>query len=310
MITDLPEPSEFKNLSVQYLTQAIDHIFKTELAISPAALVSSFGDFDDEWEERQGVLGNSLIMLFLSIENFFKYEVSKIDPYELLTEESRKCIDSPESLEFENLYLIGIDELISKYQGIDGNELSGSALTMLEDIRVRRNKFTHGLHREIIDPNYIVELISEYLTNIWGKDWISEFREVMITEPLYGLFNEDEENMQLLQYYKFFEDYLSQKKFKKLIGMPIKGRRYLCPHCQENSIESGGLVQANYACLEPNSPDSNEIHCWLCHGNAEVDRRVCGEQSCPANVICLTDTFKLHASNICLTCGGEQENYK
>jgi len=308
MITELPEPSEFKNLGVQYLAQAIDHIFKTELAISPTALVSSFGDLDDDWEERQGVLGNSLIMLFLSIENFFKYEVSKIAPYELLTEESRKCINSAESFEFENLYLVGIDKLISKYQNIDGNELSGSALTLLEDIRTRRNKFTHGLHREVLEPNYIVELIAKYLTDIWGADWISEFREVMITEPLYGLFDEDEENMQLLQYYKFFEDYLSQNKFKKLIGMPLKGRRYLCPHCQENSIKSGGLVEANYACLEPNESNSNEIHCWLCHGYAEVERTDCEEQSCPANVIYPTDSYKLHTSNICLTCGEEQSN--
>jgi hypothetical protein len=308
MITELPEPSEFKNLSIQYLAQAIDHIFKTELAISPAALVLSFGDLEDEWEERQGVLGNSLIMLFLSIENFFKHEIGKIDPRELLSEESKECIDSPESYKFENLYLVGIDDLISKYQSMGENELSSSALTVLEDIRIRRNKFTHGLHREVLDPNYVVGLIAEYLTNIWGTDWISEFREVMITEPLYGLFNEDEENMQLLQYYKFFEDYLSRRKFKKLIGMPIEGRRYLCPDCQENVIESGSLVEANYACIEPNTPNSNEIHCWLCDGYAEVERKACEEQSCPANVVYPKDRDKHHTSNICLTCCEEQDN--
>ncbi|WP_273859384.1 hypothetical protein [Photobacterium sp. GSS17] len=306
MIINLPESSEFKNLSIQYLAQAIDHVFRTELIISPAALVSSFGDFDEEWENRQGVLGNSLIMLFLSIENYFKYEVSQLDPHEILTVESRECIDSSESYEFETLFLIGLDELISKYQRIDGKALSGSALAMLEDLRVRRNKFTHGLHRELMEPNYIVESIAEYLTNIWGATWISEFREVMLTEPLYGLFDEDEENMQLLQYYKFFEDYLSQRKFRKLIGMPLRGRRYLCPHCQENSIESGGLVEATYACLEPNEPDSVELYCWLCHKYAEVERTHCEMQSCPSNVIYPKDTYKSHTSNICLTCGSEQ----
>ncbi len=308
MITNLPEPNEFKNLSIQYLAQAIDHIFKTELAISPAALVSSFGDLDEEWDSRQGVLGNSLIMLFLSVENFFKYEVSTQDPLELLTDESRDKIDSPESFDFETLYLMGLDDLVSKYKKIDGKSLSGSALTMLEELRVSRNKFTHGLHRELIEPNYTVEVIAEYLTDIWTPNWISEFREVMLTEPLYGLFNEDEENMQLLQYYKFFEDYLSQRKFKKLIGMPLEGRRYLCPHCQENAIESGSVLDAKYACLEPNESDSTEVHCWLCHGYAEIERESCQEQSCPANVIYPTDSYKLHTSNTCLTCGSEQSN--
>ncbi|HHG3228904.1 TPA: hypothetical protein ACPVXW_000436 [Vibrio parahaemolyticus] len=308
MIRNIAIPSEFKNLSVQYLAQSIDHIFKTELAISPAALVSNFGDFDEEWDERQGILGNSLIMLFLSIENFFKYEVSQVSPYELLTEESKAYIDSQDSFEFEDLYLIGIDELISKYQAIDGKQLSGSALAMLEDIRGRRNKFTHGLHREVLEPSFIVELIAEYLINIWGTDWVSEFRDIMITEPLYGLFGEDEENMQLLQYYKFFEDYLSKRKFRKLIGMPSTGRRYLCPHCQENAVESGSVLKANYACLEPNKSDSNEIHCWLCDGYAEVERKKCIEEACPANVIYPTDTYKFHSSNICLTCSSEQGN--
>lgn len=308
MIKNLAVPSEFKNLSVQYLAQSIDHIFKTELSISPTALVCNFGDFEDEWDERQGVLGNALIMLFLSIENFFKYEISRISPYDLLTEESRAHVESQGSVEFEDLYLIGFDELISKYQAIDGKQLSGSAIEMLDDIRVRRNKFTHGLHREIIEPRYIVELIAEYLTSIWGTSWVSEFREVMVTEPLYGLFGEDEENMQLLQYYKFFEDYLSQRQFKRLIGMPNSGRRYLCPNCEENAIESGGVVRASYACLEPNTPDSNEVHCWLCGGYAEVERSECTHETCPSNVIYPIDTHKFHVSNICLTCRNEQGN--
>ncbi|WP_425628184.1 hypothetical protein [Vibrio neptunius] len=306
MVINLPEPNEFKNLSIQYLAQAIDHVFKTELVISPAALVSRFGDVDEAWDSRQGVLGNSLIMLFLSIENFFKYEVSKQDPLELLADESREKIDSPESFDFESLYLLGIDELVSKYQQFDGKSLSSSTLTMLEELRVSRNKFTHGLHREFIEPNYIVEIIAEYLTDIWKTTWISEFREVMLTKPLYGLFSEEEENMQLLQYFKFFEDYLSQRKFKRLIGMPLEGRRYLCPRCQENAIESGSVLDAKYACLEPNEPDSTEVYCWLCHGYSEIERESCQQQSCPANVIYPTDSYKLHISNTCLTCGCEQ----
>ncbi|MBY3790495.1 hypothetical protein HPQ32_19235 [Photobacterium carnosum] len=72
MIDNLPDPNEFKNLSIQYVAQSIDHIFKTELAINPPVIVTGFGDsdFEEEWEARQGVLGNSLIMLFLCIENF------------------------------------------------------------------------------------------------------------------------------------------------------------------------------------------------------------------------------------------------
>ncbi|MEZ8022629.1 hypothetical protein CWO04_23340 [Vibrio splendidus] len=308
MIENLPEPDEFKSLSIQYLAQSIDHVFKTEQAISPAVIVTGFGDSDleEEWESRQGVLGNSLIMLFLSIENYFKYEVSKLNPYELLTDESKVHIETPEIVDFEELYLEGSEILCAKYQKLTGETLDGNALKMLDELRVKRNKFTHGLHRDFIEPNYIVEVIAEFLTLIWGTSWISDFREVMVTEPLYGLFDEDEENMQLLQYFKFFEDYLSQRKFKKLIGMPNSGRRYLCPHCQENSIETGGLINANFACLEPNEPDAIELHCWLCDGYAEVNRTPCEHEECLGNVIYPEDSSMFHMTNICLTCSGEQ----
>ncbi|MBY3790496.1 hypothetical protein HPQ32_19240 [Photobacterium carnosum] len=239
---------------------------------------------------------------------FFKYEVSKLEPYELLTDESKKHIETAELIDFEDLYLEGSEVLIVKYQRITGTLLDGKALKILEELRVRRNKFTHGLHRDFIEPNYIVEAIAEFLTLIWGTSWISDFRDVMVTEPLYGLFDDDEENMQLLQYLKFFEDYLSQRKFKKLIGMPIIGRRYLCPNCQENVIESGSQIDANYACLEPNEPESIEIHCWLCHGYSEVERRECSQDSCRSNVIYPEDSWKIHVNNICLTCSGEQGN--
>ncbi|MEZ9807151.1 hypothetical protein AB4250_12860 [Vibrio cyclitrophicus] len=308
MITNLPEPSEFKSLSVQYLVQAIDHILKTELAIAPLSLLDDSFELEEEWENRQGILGNSLIMLFLSIENYFKYKVCLKCPTELLTEESSSHLSTPDSIDFEKLYIVGLEELTSKYQKIEGNVLSGSALDTLEQLRIRRNKFTHGLHRELIEPKDIVHAISVFLTEIWGNKWVSDLKEVMLTEPLYGMLRDEEEDMQLLQYYKFFEKYLSNRKFRKLIGMPERGRRYLCPHCQDSSIESGSLLNADYACLEPNTPESTEVHCWLCQEYAEVERISCNDEKCPANVIYPTDSFKLHINNCCLTCCGEQGN--
>lgn len=308
MIINLPEPSEFKSLSVQYLVQAIDHILKTELIIAPFSVLDGSFELEEEWENRQGTLGNSLIMLFLSIENYFKYEVCLKCPTKLLTEDSSSYLSTPNSIDFEELYIVGLEELTSKYQEVEGYVLSHSALTTLDQLRIRRNKLTHGLHRELIEPKDIVHAISVFLTEIWGNQWISDLKEVMLTEPLYGMLQEEEENMQLLQYYKFFEKYLSRRKFRNLIGMPECGRRYFCPHCQDNSIESGSLLNADYACLEPNTPESTEVRCYLCQGYAEVERISCIDAKCPANVLYPTDTYKLHISNCCLTCCGKQYN--
>lgn len=89
MLRNIPEPEDFALLSVQYLAQAIDHILNTE---------KNFGDFtlsdteytDEPWEHHQGILGNSLIMLFLSIENYLKSEISKVSPLLLISNEPSK----------------------------------------------------------------------------------------------------------------------------------------------------------------------------------------------------------------------------
>lgn len=302
MITNKPSPEEFKSLSVQYLAQSIDLLLKTEMALCVHGDWDTNDELEESWEGRQGTLGNSLIMLFLSIENFFKYEISKIDALLLVSGDPSKWGVSKENKDFEDLYIHQFDDLIVIYQEVTSEELEGRVQKSLNDLRKKRNKYTHGLHREFLYPKYVIESISIFLTNLWGAEWVEEFKSIMLTEPLYGLSTEEEEQMQLLCYFKFFEKYLSDKKFRKLIGMPGDGRRYLCPYCANCSIESGMTIEANYALLDPNQPDSTELKCWVCNSYAEVERRDCSEEDCPANVIFPEDTHHEHTSNCCLTC--------
>lgn len=309
MITNKPHPEEFKSLSIQYLVQSVDLIWKTEVALCVVD-----GDWDtnnnlqEEWEERQGTLGNSLIMLFLSIENYFKFEISKIDTLLLLSDAPSKWGTSKENKDFEDLYIHQFDDLIVIYQEVTSKKIKPEVQERLSDLRKRRNKYTHGLHRELIYPEYVVKSISIFLTSLWGPEWVTEFKSVILTEPLYGLSTEEEEQMQLLNYYKFFEKYLSNKDFRKLIGMPESGRRYLCPYCTNSSIESGMIIAADYALLDPNQPDSTELKCWVCNFHADVERRDCSKKNCPANVIFPENTYYEHTSNCCLTCGSAQSS--
>lgn len=308
MITNKPSPEEFKNLSVQYLVQSVDLLLKTEMALAVHGDWETNDELDEEWESRQGILGNSLIMLFLSIENYFKHEICKIDSLLLIAGEPSKWGLSKENKDFEDLYIHQFDDLLVIFQEITSKEIEPTVKVKLDDLRKKRNKYTHGLHRDILRPAYIVELIAIFLTNLWGVGWVKDFKSVMLTEPLYGLSNEEEEQMQLLYYFKFFEKYLSDKKFRKLIGMPDSGRRYYCPYCTNCSIESGMIVDANYALLEPNLPDSEELKCWLCESFAEIERRDCISAGCLGNVVYPEDSYHEHTSNCCLTCRSVQSS--
>ena len=123
MIINEPTPQEFKNLSVQYLVQAVDHLYKTELAsLGPL-------EMEDEeattkfWHERQGILGNSLIMLFLSIENYFKHEICKLSPLLLISGDPKSWKTHKEK-DFEELYIHQFDDLSVLYQEIKKEKLS------------------------------------------------------------------------------------------------------------------------------------------------------------------------------------------
>lgn len=308
MITNKPSPEEFKSLSIQYLAQSIDLLLKTEMALCTHGDWGTNDELEEQWEQRQGTLGNSLIMLFLSIENFFKFEICKINPMLLVSGDPSKWGASKEDKDFEDLYIHQFDDLIVIYQEVSSKNIELKAQEKLSGLRKKRNKYTHGLHREFLYPQYVIESISIFLTNLWGAEWVKEFKSVMLTEPLYGLSSDEEEQMQLLNYFKFFEKYLSDKKFRKLIGMSENGRRYRCPYCTNCSIESGMIIDANYALLEPNKPDSIELKCWVCEAYAEVKRHDCSKEDCPANVIFPEDEYYEHASNCCLTCGSEQSS--
>ncbi|MDH2299484.1 hypothetical protein [Cobetia sp. 29-18-1] len=305
MITNKPAPDEFKNLSVQYLAQSVDLLLKTEMALTQ-------GDWgadevlEEEWENRQGILGNSLIMLFLSIENYFKYRICKVDPLLLIAGEPSRWGLSKGNKNFEDLFIHQFDDLLVIYQEITEEGIDLGVKQRLNELRKKRNKYTHGLHRAILNPKYIIESTAIYLTSLWEENWTRDFKSAMLTEPLYGLTNEEEEQMMLLSYFKIFEKYLTANELRKLIGMPSTGRRYLCPYCKNCSIESGITVNPNYALLVPNKAESETINCWLCECLIDVKRSSCILTECHGNVIYAKDTHYEHTSNCCLTCGSAQ----
>lgn len=308
MIKNKPDAHEFKSLSIQYLAQSIDHILKTEIALSYHGNWQ-VDEFEEEWESRQGILGNSLIMLFLSIENYIKYKVCLVNPLLLLAGEPSRWGVAVEEKDFEEIFIHQFDDLLVIYQEISSEKLPLDINSRLQDLRRKRNKYTHGLHRELLGPKYILQSLVVFLSGLWDSSWVRDFKSVMIAERLYGMFDEEEENIQLIQYYLLFEKYLSSKEFCSLIGMPVDGRRYLCPYCSDNLDETGtALAYADYAKLTPNKPDSTNIKCWVCEHEIEIERRSCCGSNCKGNVIFADETQYGHYSNSCLTCGGEQQS--
>lgn len=302
MIKNIPKSEDFTTLSVQYLAQSIDLILKTELA---------FGDHffnneditDEQWEYHQGTLGNSLIMLFLSIENYLKSEISKVSPLLLLAQKPCEWNVKNADKDFEELYLHQFDDLLVIYQEFLGESLDEGLKQGLETLRKKRNKCTHGVLRETLLPSYILQTMHAYLVEIWNGDWLSEFRHVLLVEDIYGIDSEACENLMILKYYKLFEKYFSGNAFNALIGMPNQGRRFICPSCEFNRQEAGSIYDVEYAVVKSGE---DVITCYLCKGEFEFTRKDCVVKTCKSNIIFTHEDGCEFEQDICLFCSAEQ----
>ncbi|MFA0570586.1 hypothetical protein [Vibrio gallaecicus] len=151
MIKHIPKSEDFTTLSVQYLAQSIDLILNTELAFGDYLLNSE--DLTDElWESHQGTLGNSLIMIFLSIENYLQSEICKVSPLLLLGQKPSEWNVKNADKDFEDLYLHQFDDLLVIYQELLGESLGEDLKQEFEELRKKRNKCTHGVLRELLLP--------------------------------------------------------------------------------------------------------------------------------------------------------------
>lgn len=303
MITNIPKSDDFTTLSVQYLAQSIDLILNTELAFGDYFLNSE--DITDElWEYHQGTLGNSLIMLFLSIENYLKSEICKVSPLLLLGQKPSEWNVKNADKDFEDLYLHQFDDLLVIYQELLGENLGEDLKQDFEELRKKRNKCTHGVLRELLLPSYILEIMHSFLSQIWKDNWLIEFRHVLLVEDIYGVDSEACENLKILKYYKLFEKYFNKTAFNELIRMPNKGRRFTCPSCEFNRQEAGSIFDVEYALI---TPGQDVITCYLCQGEFEFTRRDCVSDTCKSDVIFTIDDGCELGQDVCLSCLTEQD---
>lgn len=302
MLRNIPGPEDFALLSVQYLAQAIDHILNTE---------KHFGDFtlsdteytDEPWEHHQGILGNSLIMLFLSIENYLKSEICKVSPLLLISNEPSKWGVKNVDKDFEDQFFHPFDDLIVIYQEIKGVAFDAGLKADFEVLRKKRNKCVHGIQREKMTPQYVLDAMRIFLVNIWGTSWLQSFREILLTEDFYGLDSKDCEDLKILEYFTLFEKYFSEDEFRTLIGMPLVGRRFFCPECETKEIEAGLNYDANYAL---HNHANQEVDCYLCTLSTSITYQKCVSRECQCDIICLSEDSIALELDTCLHCWQDQ----
>lgn len=305
MITNKPTPKDFEKQETQYLHQAINLVFEKDQTqqdwIDNETLEAIEFNEIEYWKYHQGILNNSLTLLFLSLENFLKKEICSISPLLLLADEPKKWGARHKDKRFSDLYIYQFDDLLSLYQELNLGRITSETSQVLDELRIKRNKITHGIIEENITPSYIIETLHTISLNVWGnKKWWSNFKKYELTEPLFGIYDADIEKAHLVKYIYFFISHIGKKKTGEMLGVDLKQRNYYCPYCHRWANHDAYTYECNFAILKPNKPDSNNLYCIVCDKNYEVIRKPCCDEECPGNVITKDDAY-------CLTFYCEQE---
>ncbi|MDW9143561.1 hypothetical protein SE938_12400, partial [Legionella pneumophila] len=305
----VPTPDNFKIQAINYLIHAIDLLYKSEIE-NPMLFLSNNSDYlldsEEHWLQNQTTLLNALAMLFLSVENYLKTQICTISPYLLIAKKPSEW-----NKDFKELHFHSFEDLIELYERVFNKEKT--LKNKFDKLRRIRNIFNHGLQDEDILPNFVINYVYDFLTDLWGIDWVKEIKkEIPFLPDMSYVDNESYPSARLSQYVYFIEKYLGKRKIKKLLGMG-NSRRYICPSCIHiaNVIENC-TNNFSYASLDPNTPDSTLLRCFICDKKYKITRGSC--IYCPGNVLftnnndfyCYDGLDCAACEKICLTCGHDQ----
>ncbi len=258
MIQNLPNPEIFLKLSIENLDFSI-HLIE-DLLINEEYI--EYEEIDYEINKK-----TSIVLLFQGIENFLKYEISKISPLLLISDN----INNIKNKNFNEVYLHGFNELLSIYENIIGQEVSSYKI---DELRKIRNNIVHGLYDEIIEIKNIVK---------WIYLFYSSIGETINWTPLHENIEKNSNSDEIggVVYRKgdlidAFQSYLTKKEFQHLfkINTKIRDELFYCSLCFRihfewltDSIQD--ITKTSYL------KDTNTLFCICCNNSFSLNLSKC-----------------------------------
>ena len=294
MITNKPTAEDFEHQSVQYLEQAFSVLIRSDNNTESLEEDTGVSE-EDYWRYNQGVLSNSLALLFLSIENHLKAQICRISPLLLLAEDPKKWGGDGNDKEYSELFIHSFESLVVLYRELGLGLISDDSRSSINELRKKRNFITHGVLKDTLTPGMVVETIRKALLAIWGpRIWWDLLREYEKKSPMFGIYDPDVEIAWNTSTIDYLVSILGKKKVGYLLDVNLKSRLYYCPTCTSALHYHGDDNGSKWSTLSPNEPTSEMLYCIVCDATHRVIRKKCLEPECEGNVISDED--------VCLTC--------
>lgn len=277
MITDLPKSEDYKELGREWLLQSFDIVYDYSDELE---YLSDWKETD--WHFHKGKLSTVLVLLHQSIESVLKAEIIEVSPYLLIDMPPQNWPSLPQSdnKSYNQLFTINSEALLRLFCATCRTEKDKSDLVELfEEIRIKRNQIVHGLHKEILQPEYLIETQFKAAKLFYEESFWTLLKNEEKSHPLYNELEDEDLKTELYYKIKLISKYLSSRKFQNFID--LQGRGYFCPDCTKSAQE----WDFRSVFLKPNRPDSTTACCIICDSTLNLMRENCQTEDCPGNVI-------------------------
>jgi len=299
MITDIPSANDFQHAGLDFINLGMDHVFTLydEFEISD---LQELGDQDEialYWSSAQRPLSNALTLVQQGIEFLLKGRIVNVSPYLLISRElkewPKKC--EVRDVPYSEFRMVDAQDLVRLHDTINQIKLSQTFRSNYEELRRRRNKIMHTIDHSLeIDARAIILYSLDVIHELIGPlHWIPSRRNYLESSPKSAAFSPDYIECEIIIESLRMIRLLTTGQLIKYFGFNKRQRRYICPTCIE--ADEVGYLRPNTALLNPNTPSSTSIDCFVCGHKNEVIRERCSNQNCCGNVLEVED-------GRCLTC--------
>lgn len=299
MITDIPDKEDFLQSGLSMLNLAWD-------AVARLFIDLDYADLDAEgeeeltkkayWKAAQHPISVALALAQQGIELLLKGRIAEVSPFLLLTgprDWPSGCNDK--DTPFADFRTIEAHELIRIHDAVVRERLSGSFKSQFENIRRLRNTVFHSVDKRLRPTaEDVLRVVLEAVHCLYEpRSWIRLRRDYLERTPNSIAYSSPGSELILITEALHAISILKPFETKKYLGFRKNRRRYICYTCALNCSDAD--LEPKIAVLDPNSPDSTTLYCFVCDKHYAVVREKCTNAGCQGNVIDAED-------RICLSC--------
>lgn len=288
MVTDIPTADDFRTYGLRYLNLGWDTAVNVALEIVDMREHSSDYEFEEEFKKAaEPELATALTLVEQGIEFLLKGRIASVSPWLLLSRDAdkwpRRCDhqDTP----FAEFHTLNAQDLVKVHDTVYAVRLPAQFAQVFRELRRQRNAMMHT-----IDPR-VRASITEIFENVLEAaevlltplTWPNE-RETFLRTARVGVFGSDDVEFQLAREFVAVRAQLQPAAIERFFGLSRDRRTYVCPVCRHASKYV--VIEPSSAVLEPNTPESTQVYCFVCRKTSDVIRLKCvAVNDCKGNVI-------------------------